>query len=172
MYTEAELKKLSKKELVGMYTLVQESAEEEGIPIPPSPSSKMTKADLISILVEADSLLLDKYDEVFEDLDLAGAPYEEMDGTFRAAGEFIEDVKDDEPELIIEENFQAVPSEEKGTTTYKMRAHRKFTPEQVRKIRTIRETEGLSYAKIAAQFECSGAFIRNIIVRNSYKDIE
>ncbi len=47
---------------------------------------------------------------------------------------------------------------------------RRYSADQIREMRALRET-GMSYAKIAEQFICSGVFVRNVVVRNVYRDV-
>jgi len=49
---------------------------------------------------------------------------------------------------------------------------RRYSDDDVREIRRLYNVEHVSYDKISKIYDCSNIFIRNIVLRNVYKDVE
>ena len=48
---------------------------------------------------------------------------------------------------------------------------RRYAADQIRDMRSLR-AQGMTYEKIARQFECSNMFVRNVCLLNVYKDVQ
>ena len=78
----------------------------------------------------------------------------------------------DRKKKLLEDAIAKPPKKEKAPKEPKEKTPRKrtYSDDQIRKMFELR-IDGFTYSKIAERFSCSGMFVRNVLLRNVYKDV-